>query len=362
MLSGVTAAHHFSDAAWVLLHERRRRGDSVARIAKALRCHRNSCYAWLRRDVPPSVWTQRQQRRKVPPRVARKIAQRRKHVHRLATSFFAKKGVPGPRGGIKSSIEIYRRRYPSLNAMRRAFAVDANTPIPSRATIRRDLIALQYDNRRRPKTARLWTVDKDARVAFAKQYCHSDASQFIFSDETNAKIDDGGSCMTEWCRSGETPCPREVEQFPIRFHVWGALGTGGWRVLRFLDGTVNAAVYQRECLTPILSRLRRPGTVFIHDGAKAHTASNSFLRGRGIHVPAWPPHSPDLNPIENMWSIVGRRVSERAPVSLNEFKQCFCEEFFAVPDAVVERLVLSFPARLQQCVEVGGRTVRGPFH
>lgn len=358
----VCAAHRFSDAAWVFLHERRRQGDSVAQIAKTLQCHRNSCYAWLSRDVPPSVWAR--QRQKVPPQVARRIVERRKRVRRLANTFFTKKGVPGPRGGTKSSIEIHRRQYPSLNALRLAFAAETGgaNVVPSRATIRRDLLSLRYDSRRRPKTARLWAVDKEARVTFAKQYRGYDASRFVFSDETNAKIDDCGSCLTEWCLPGETPCPREVDQFPIRFHVWGAFGACGWRALRFLDESVTAVVYQRECLTPVLRRLRRRDTVYIHDGAKAHTASNAFLRERGIHVPAWPPHSPDLNPIENMWSIVARRVSQRGPVSLAEFKQCFREEFFAVDDAVIARLAQSFPTRLQQCVRKRGQTVRGPFH
>ena len=356
----VNARRCFTDAAYVYLLERREKGESITRIAKALLCHRNTCIAWLRRKELPSKW--KKSKRAVPVSTKKRIAARQKVVHRLANSFFMKSAPPGPRGGTKGTIEIKRRQFASLNDIRRGYAATVGgASTPSRGTIRRDLLALGYKNRRRQRTARLWQLDKDLRVKFAKLHRGADATKYVFSDETNAKIG-GGSGITEWCRAGETPRPREVEQYPIRFHAWGAIGTNGWRTLRFLDETVSAAVYQKQCLRgKVLSHLRRRGTVFIHDGAKAHTASNAFLRASGVTVPDWPPHSPDLNPIENMWGIVARRVAERAPVSREEFKRCFREEFMGVPDATVDRLVKSFPARLRKCVRLGGATVRGPW-
>lgn len=355
------AKGRFTDASFTYMTEHSQWGESLAVIARALRCHRNSCSTWMSRGVPPSEWMQRRAARKAPRGQKARLAARRKTVRRLVDTFFVKKGAPGPRGGTKGTIEIRRRQFPSLNDIRRGYAAATRRRPPSRATIRRDLLAMGYKSRRRQRTARLWAVDKGARIAFAERFRDTDATRFVFSDETNAKIDDNGSCATEWCRQAETPCPREVEQYPIRFHVWGAIGAGGWRALRMLHETVNADVYKRECLTPVLPRLRRRGTVFIHDGAKAHTASTPFLRQRGVHVPAWPAHSPDLNPIENMWGIVGQRVSARAPVSLEEFRTCFREEFLAVPNETVNRLVESFPARLRKCVRTRGATVRGPW-
>lgn len=44
----------------------------------------------------------------------------------------------------------------------------------------------------------------------------------------------------------------------------------------------------------------------MHDNAPVHTASiiQELLAGLGVEVMVWPPYSPDLNPIENIWALM----------------------------------------------------------
>jgi transposase len=50
-----------------------------------------------------------------------------------------------------------------------------------------------------------------------------------------------------------------------------------------------------------------------YDGARAHTAKKTkiFLIEKGVKVLKWPARPPDLNPIENLWSLLKRDVYQK---------------------------------------------------
>lgn len=80
-----------------------------------------------------------------------------------------------------------------------------------------------------------------------------------------------------------------------------------------LDGAVNAhvfAAYIKECLAPAL----RPGDILIMDNLPAHKSVRvtQAIEGIGCTLVYLPPYSPDLSPIENMWSKVKARMREIA--------------------------------------------------
>ncbi len=55
--------------------------------------------------------------------------------------------------------------------------------------------------------------------------------------------------------------------------------------------------------------------IFQQDLAPAHTAN-----GHSVTVLDWPANSPDLNPIENLWVIVKRKMSDTRPNNADDLK------------------------------------------
>ncbi len=62
--------------------------------------------------------------------------------------------------------------------------------------------------------------------------------------------------------------------------------------------------------------------IFQQDLAPAHTAKStkSWLNDHGVGVLDWPANSPDLNPIENLWGIVKRKMRNKRPQNADELK------------------------------------------
>ncbi len=166
---------------------------------------------------------------------------------------------------------------------------------------------------------------RQRRLTWAKEkknWTVAQWSKVLFSDESKFCISFGNQGPRVWRKGGEAhspSCTKSSVKFPQSVMIWGAMSSSGVGPLCFLKTNVTAPVYQEileHFMLPSADQLFKDADfIFQQDLAPAHTAKStkSWLNDHGVGVLDWPANSPDLNPIENLWGIVKRKMRNKRP-------------------------------------------------
>ncbi|GFY10267.1 transposable element Tcb2 transposase [Trichonephila clavipes] len=83
------------------------------------------------------------------------------------------------------------------------------------------------------------------------------------------------------------------------------------------------------------------------DNARPHRANivEECLQSEDIIRMDWPAYSPDLNPIEHVWDMLGRRIAARQPppTCLPELRRALLCEWCNIPQDQIDNLILIMP-------------------
>ncbi len=135
--------------------------------------------------------------------------------------------------------------------------------------------------------------------------------------------------------------------------ISGAMSSAGVGPLCFFKTNVTAPVYQdilEHFMLPSADQLYKDADlIFQQDLAPAHTAKStkSSLNDLGVGVLDWPANSPVLNPIENLWGIVKRKMRNKRPKNANELKVTVKETWASIPHQQCHKLITSMQCRIE---------------
>jgi DDE superfamily endonuclease/Transposase len=106
--------------------------------------------------------------------------------------------------------------------------------------------------------------------------------------------------------------------------------------------------------------------IFMQDNAPCHKSTDvlEFLRENRVPVMEWPPQSPDLNPIENLWVPFKAAFHKRFTEMFNHpskslearyrYAAVLQEVWYAQGRQLVDALIESMPKRVQAVIEANG--------
>ncbi len=141
--------------------------------------------------------------------------------------------------------------------------------------------------------------------------------------------------------------------------IWAATSSAGVGPLCFLKSTVNADIYQEileHFMLPSADKLYGDAEfIFQQDLAPAHTAkgTKSWFNDHGVTVLDWPANSPDLNPIENLWVIVKRKMRDTRPNNEDDLKAAIKATWASLPEQC-HGLIASMPRHIDAVIHAKG--------
>ncbi len=216
-----------------------------------------------------------------------------------------------------------------------------------------------------------WTRDNIRSVLPGLWRKRTQWSKVRFSDESKFCISFGNQGPRVWRKSGEAQIPcclKSSVKFPQSVMIWAAISSAGVGPLCFLKSTVNAAIYQEileHFMLPSADKLYGDADfIFQQDLAPAHTAkgTKSWLNDHGVTVLDWPANSPDLNPIENLWGIVKRKMRDTRPNNADELKATVKETWASIPPQQCHKLITSMPRRIEAVIKAKGAPTKYLVH
>lgn len=212
------------------------------------------------------------------------------------------------------------------------------------------------------KKPKLTEAHKQQRIEFAKEKrAGSYWKRVLFTDETIFLLEPPP--QYRYVEEGEEPPILERSKYSKRIMVWAGVSWYGKSKIILIGNTesINSKKYQ-NVVSKALSSIRgifsaQPRWIFQQDGARCHTSRSTrdWLLNKDIDtLDPWPANSPDLNIIENVWSVLKERVYKRSFRTEQGLWRAVKEEWEKFDLKEIRKLVLSMPNRLQQLLDRDG--------
>ena len=231
--------------------------------------------------------------------------------------------------------------------------------LKSRRVIKRPLLA---DRHRRTRLA--WCLARRGWNLRTWRKIHwSDESRFLLN------VTDGW--MRVWRHKNTAYTPRNIQStVPYgggSVMVWGCISHDCKLDLVTIQSNLTGDQYIRDVLQPVAvphfdnhPLATRP--VYMDDNARPHRSRTvtTYIQSEAVTSVPWPAMNPDLNPIEHIWDMLGRRIQAREPPvqNIRQLEAAMHREWQQLSQQDNRRLTGGMRRRVEAVIEAHGGYTR----
>ena len=150
---------------------------------------------------------------------------------------------------------------------------------------------------------------------------------------------------------------------PVKVNVWACFCASGVGYCHIFNETMDAALMKNILADNLVPSAHLhfnsdpPEQWFLlHDNDKKFTSAlvKQQLHRTGVTTIDFPPYSPDMNPIENLWNSLAREVENHSCETMEELQDVIADAWDKVDKKLMRSLVHSMPARCQAVIDAKG--------
>jgi len=257
----------------------------------------------------------------------------------------------------KQSIHNTLKRHPQMSCDDLIEELEDCSP----ETMRRSLHTMKFHFKNPDIKPELNDLDRLLRFHWADFNCQCDFAPVVFVDESTFQL--GFNKNRCWLPAGYAPL--EQNPHPLKVNVCAAIGLFGKVMIDVYRQNTDSKVYikiLKHQLIPMANEIYQEwgyNWVLVQDNARYHTSKEVeiFFKKNGIETLPFPPYSPDLNPLENLWALLKHNVYKREPTSLDELERFIYEEWESISDDDIGSYVSSINRRMCETISVLGDSI-----
>ncbi len=313
------------------------RGFKISFIAKQFRCHRVSISrivnGWKRGQyITPKV------------RAQRRLKLTAQQVHNVLSYF------------VKNPFDTYNQ---CIQKLKLPVKYGAIARLLSRNGIRNYVASYKHF---------LSIQNQIKRLKFAIKHQHwteADWAKVSFIDEKSVQTYANGRLLVKR-EVGERYNPvniysQEKQNTKNKINLVGVVSYNGPNMLYSVSTKLKGDEFEQLMRLKVKNVVRH--NIVLMDNASIHNMGLDYLVQSGVRIiNDWPPKSPDLNIIENVWGklqkILNRKLRHRTISTKEQLLQLVEESWSEIPVGFIRNCILSMPKRVKEVIKMNGKQTR----